>query len=213
MPGLDQPRSTARFNPEGPFAATFIVNGISVQVNVRDLSVTGAQIEHPNALRPGTRGALVVESLNAKTTVVWSRLSAPGVYRSGLRIHEQLDIVAATIRDLLGRGLVRKQGEETLRKRQEALLERERATARLIAPAVKVIGPTEEQVLLIRQARERMLMHPEDAVKWYNRARVTASEDHMRIAESGRPNREDVLAVWEYLERSIDLRFVVQALS
>jgi hypothetical protein len=213
MPGLDQPRSTARFNPEAPFPATFIINGTSGQVNVRDLSVTGAQIEHSTPLRPGTRGTLVVESLNAKATVVWSRLAVPGVYRSGLRIHEQLDVVAATIRDLLGRGVVRKQGEETLRKRQEALLERERATARLINPPLKTIGPTEEQVLLIRQARERLLMHPDDSVKWYHRARATATEDQMRIAESGRPNREDVLAVWEYLERSVDLRFVVQALS
>ena len=56
-------------------------------------------------------------------------------------------------------------------------------------------------------------MRPEDAVKWYNRARVTATEEQLRIAESGRPNREDVLAVWEYLDRSVDLRFVVLALS
>src|SRR4051794_20083270 len=177
MPGLDQPRSTPRFNPEAPFAATFTINGTPVQVNMRDLSVTGAQIEHPNPVRPGTRGTLIVESLNTKATVVWSRLAAPGVYRSGLRIHEQLDVVTATIRDLLGRGLVRKQGDETLRKRQEALREREKATARLIAPPLKSIGPTEEQILLIRQARDRMRMHPDDAVKWYNRARATASED------------------------------------
>lgn len=191
----------------------FTINGISNEVNVRDLSVTGAQIEHAQPIRPKTQGSLKVEQLDAKAVVVWCRLAAPGVYRSGLRIHEQLDLVAAAIRDLLGRGLVRKQGEETLRKRQEAQRERDEAAARLIGGAAKPIGPTTEQILLIRQARERMLLHPEDGVKWYNRARATATEDQLRMAASGRPNREDVLAVWEYLERSIDLRFVVQALS
>jgi len=42
---------------------------------------------------------------------------------------------------------------------------------------------------------------------------VTANEDQIRIAGSGRPNREDVLAVWESLERGVDLRDVVRALE
>ena len=182
-------------------------------VSIRDLSVTGAQIEHAQLIRPATRGTLNIELTDVKADVVWTRLAAPGTYWSGLRIQGQIEIVAATIRDLLGRGVVKKQGDETARKREEALRMREETSARLINPVSKEAGPSEEQVRRIRVARERLLMHPEESVRWYNRARATASEDQLRIAGSGRPNREDVLAVWEYLERSIDLRLVVQALS
>ena len=42
---------------------------------------------------------------------------------------------------------------------------------------------------------------------------MTATEDQVRLAGAGRVNREDVLAVWEYLERSIDLRYIVRALE
>ena len=213
MAGLDQPRSTPRFLPDVPFPATFTVAGALTPVSIRDLSVTGAQIELGHSIRPGTKGLLNIELVEVQAVVIWSQLAAPGVYRSGLGIHGQIDVVAATIRDLLGRGLVKKQGDETLRKREEALRQRDETAARIVNPAAKPAGPSEEQLRLVRKARERMLMHPEEAVRWYNRARATATEDHLRIAGSGRPNREDVLAVWEYLERSIDLRLVVQALS
>jgi len=213
MPTSDQPRSTPRFHPATPFAASFTINSGPADVNIRDLSVTGAQIEHALPIKPASRGTLRIGSLNARATVIWSRLAAPGLYRSGLRIHEELDVVAAMIRDLLGRGVVRKQDSDIQLRKAEARREKEQATMRLIRPIPKPTGPSEEVILLIRQARERMLMRPEDAVKWYNRARVTATEEQLRIAESGRPNREDVLAVWEYLDRSVDLRFVVLALS
>lgn len=212
---LDQPRSTPRFHPDIPLPATFTINGAPGPVGLRDLSVIGAQIEHTQPIRPATAGTLRVESFSVRATVVWSRLAAPGVYHSGLRIHDELDLVAAKIRDLLGRGIVKKSTEDAAARKREAQRAREKATALLIRPLPRSAGPSEEQILLIRQARDRLLLHPEDSVKWYNRATATATatEDQIRIAESGRPNREDVLAVWEYLERSIDLRFVVQALS
>jgi hypothetical protein len=210
---LDQPRSTPRFHPDTPLPATFTINGAPGPVGLRDLSVTGAQIEHTVPIRPATAGTLKIESFSARATVIWSRLAAPGIYRSGLRIHEDLDLVAAKIRELLGRGIVKKHAGDAAARQREAQLARQKASALLVRPLPRSTGPSDQQILLIRQAREQLLMHPEDSVKWYNRARATATEDHIRIAESGRPNREDVLAVWEYLERSVDLRHVVQALS
>lgn len=215
MPGLGQDRSTARFAPERPFPATFNASGITIPVGIRDLSVNGAQIEHAQSIRPATQGRLSIDSveLNVPAIVIWSRLAAVDRYRSGLRIDDQLDVVAAAIRELLRRGLVAK-GTDTLRRKQQALLEREQAIARQVSGTAPVQGgPSTEQIMLIRHARERLQSHPEEAIKWYNRARVTASEDQVRMAGSGRVNREDVLAVWEYLERSVDLRYIVRALE
>ena len=157
-------------------------------------------------------GRLMLGDLTANATVMWTRLTGPGRYRSGLRIEERLDIVAAAIRELLARGVVRK-GEDTLRRREQARVERENRRASLNGVALQPSGPSLANVRRIREAREWMLMFPEDAIKWYNRARVTATEDHLRIAGSGRSNREDVLAVWEYLARSMDLADVVSALE
>ena len=218
MPGIGQDRSTARFAPERPFPATFNASGITIPVGIRDLSVNGAQIEHAQPIRPATQGRLSIVSiddvdLNVPAIVIWSRLEALGRYRSGLRIDEQLDVVAAAIRELLRRGLVAK-GTDTLRRKQQALLEREQAMARQVSGTAPVQGgPSTEQIMLIRHARERLQSHPEEAIKWYNRARVTATEDQVRMAGTGRVNREDVLAVWEYLERSDDLRYIVRALE
>ena len=211
MAGLNQPRSTPRFLPDAPFAGTFTIGGQTFPVGIRDLSVTGAQMEHVPTLRPGVQGTLVIDNLSVPATVIWTRLVAAGSYWSGLRIDGELDVIAATIRDLLGRGVV-KPGADTMRRREAALRAREEARMRLVSETPAATGPTNEQVMMIRHARERLQMHPEEALRWYNRARATASEDQIRIAGSGRANRDDVLAVWEYLARSVDLRFVVQIL-
>lgn len=77
---------------------------------------------------------------------------------------------------------------------------------------IKVIRTTQEfppdQILLVQHARERLRANPEEALKWYNRGKFA-------LAEGGGnpdpiPNREEVLAVWEYLERTIDVNTIVQ---
>ena len=212
MSGIDQARSTARFISGDRIDGTFAAGGNSFAVTVRDVSVNGAQIEHPNPLRPMLQGKLSAGKLNVRATVVWTRMSVPGVYRSGLRLDEALDVVAAGIRQMLADGVIRK-GEDTLRERERARREREEARQRLLGlkpvPA-RIAGETEKT---IRRAREWFLAHPEEALKWYQRAKATATEEMLQIAASGRLNREDVLAVWEYLDRRFDLRDVVRALK
>ena len=183
-----------------------------MMVAVRDVSVNGAQIEHIPPVRPAMRGRLGIGEVTFDATVIWTRLIGPGRYRTGLRIEERLDIVASAIRDLLARGVIRK-GENTIQRREQARREREQRAASLLGIAQSVTGPSHADVSRIREAREWMQLFPDDAIKWYNRARMTANEDQIRIAGSGRTNREDVLAVWEYLDRSIDLSDVVRALG
>jgi hypothetical protein len=66
-----------------------------------------------------------------------------------------------------------------------------------------------DQVLLVQHARERLRANPVEALKWYNRAKFALSQGGNPITDPI-PNREDVLAVWEYLERTIDLNTIVQ---
>lgn len=209
---LDHDRSTARFISSDRMEGTFVAGSSVFAVTVRDLSVTGAQIEHANPIRPAAKGRLVVGRLNAPAVIVWTRMSVPGVYRSGLRLEEQLDVVAAELRDLLAGGAIRK-GEDTLREREKARKEREITRERLIGLASSTSALSPQQVAMIRNARQWLLTHPHEAVKWYQRAKMTATEDILRVAGSGRMNREDVLAVWEVLERRFDLKDVVRALG
>jgi len=206
MSGLDHDRSTARFISDERIDGTFSIGASSVSITIRDLSVTGAQIEHMSPLRPAVKGRLTVGGLNAPAVVIWTRMSVPGLYRSGLRLEERLDVVAAELRDMLAEGVIRK-GEDTLREREKARKEREATRARLVG-----ILPPQDNAM-IRNARNWLLTHPDEAVKWYQRAKMTSTEEILRVAGSGRLNREDVLAVWELLERRFDLRDVVRALE
>ena len=106
MTGSEQPRSNARFVSSATSDGTFSVVSSNFAVRVRDLSVGGAQIEHTNALRAATRGVLTVGRLDTPAIVVWTRMSTPGVYRSGLRLEETTDVVAAEIRDMLLDGII-----------------------------------------------------------------------------------------------------------
>lgn len=211
MSGLDQARSTARFVSEDRVPGVFSAGSNSFDVTIRDVSVNGAQIEHTQTVRPGVQGRLIVGELNAQAVVIWTRMSVPGVYRSGLRLEEELHVIAGAIRDMLGRGVIRKD-EDTMRRRDQARLDREVTRSRLTGDA-PMPGLPVDTVNMVRSARNWFLMHPDDAVKWYQRAKMTATEEMLRIAGAGRLNREDVLAIWEYLERRFDLRDVVRALD
>lgn len=215
MAGIDKTRSTARFISDDPIDGSFTVGPTSWPVVVRDLSVIGAQIEHEMPLRPAMQGRLTVATLSARSVVIWTRMSGPGVYRSGLRLEERLDVVAAEIRGMLAEGVVRK-GEDTVREREAARRRREEDRAKLIGSATgnaRTIGLPQETLYAIRAARHWFLAHPHDAMKWYLRAKMTATEEMLQMAGAGKLNREDVLAVWEYLERRYDLRDVVRALG
>jgi len=73
--------------------------------------------------------------------------------------------------------------------------------------AIKVVRTTQQipsdQILLVQHARERLRANPEEALKWYNRAKFALAEGGGNFDPM--PNREEVLAVWEYLERTIDV--------
>lgn len=211
MSGLDRARKTVRFVSADPVPGTFSTASATCAVAVRDLSVEGAQIEHSQPLRPSMQGRLVIADLDAAAVVIWTRMSDPGRYRSGLRLEEHLETVAAAIRDLLARGAVRKV-QDTRRQREQARVERSITRQRLVGLPVQR-GLSADAVRLIRSARQWLLANPAEAVKWQQRVRATADEEQLRIAAGGRLNREDVLAVWELLKRRFGLADIVRVLD
>lgn len=210
-PSVEELRSAARFIITQPIPGTFG----PADVNLVDLSVTGAQVEHPQPLRVGTRGRLTLRRGDAAAAVpaivVWSHLSktadAKGkyLYVSGLKVEGNNQELAIALNGLFKQGIAKRDAESLDKKRQrmlERLSAKSRPAPRLIAITTTVSA---DQVLLVQHARERLLANPEEASKWYNRARYAITHGSASTIPEAMRNREDVLAVWEYLERSIDV--------
>jgi hypothetical protein len=187
-------------------------------ISILDIAEQGAQIEHSQPLRLGSRGRLWFKrgevSASIHAMVIWSRLSEKPndegklLYRSGVRLDEG-ESFAEAIQALGEHGVIRRDTESLERKRRKFV---EREQEKTVRPLVKMIRGEDvpsDQALLVQHARERLQNDPEEALKWYNRARYAIVESALPIAAEIR-SREDVLAVWEYLERSIPLSTIVR---
>lgn len=188
----------------------------AAQVVLIDLAEQGAQIEHAHPLRLATKGRLWFKraeiSISLHAIVVWSRLSkTPNdqgkyVYRSGLRIDEGAEDFGTAMQMLSEHEVIKKDTESLDRKRQR---HEEREQEKLGKPTMKHV-PTEpdispDQVLLIQHARERLRSNFDEAQKWYSRAYFALRDGRTGVSGELMRYPEDVLAVWEYLERSVPL--------
>jgi hypothetical protein len=189
----------------------------AASITIVDVSAQGAQIAHAQPLRLGGKARLTFKigslTVTAQGLTIWSRFAKSAetrsnmVYRSGIRIESDIEEFANAVRSLIDRGLAQPDPESLDRKRQRLLDRHAEKTSKLV---VKGLKPPEaeipsDQVLLIQHARERLRANPEEALKWYNRARYVSGP---QISDAI-PNREEVLAVWEYLERSVDVPTIV----
>ena len=207
---LNELRSADRFVADERLAGSFG----SASITVVDLGDQGAQIEHSQPLRLGLRARFWFRrgdvQVSAQGLVVWSHLSKrPGadgklLYRSGVRIEEQIEEFGDALRQLVRNGMVHRDTGALDRKRKRI---EEREQERWGKAAMKVfrseIPP--DQVMLIQHARERLRSHPEEALKWYQRAKYALTANGSLAGENIMLHREDVLAVWEYLERSVPI--------
>ncbi len=188
----------------------------SAQVTLIDVGEQGAQIEHPQPLRLATKGRLWFKrgevSVSLHAFVVWSRLSkTPNsqgkyLYRSGLRIDEGAAEFLSAMQMLAEHGVIRKDNESLERKRKR---EEEKEQEKVGKPIMKHV-PTEsdispDQVLLIQHARARLKENFDEAQKWYSRAYFALRDGRTGVSAELMKYPEDVLAVWEYLERSVPL--------
>lgn len=187
-------------------------------ISILDIAEQGAQIEHAQPLRLGSRGRLWFKrgevSASIHAMVIWSRLSEKPnddgklLYQSGVRLDEG-ESFAEAIQALGEQGVIRRDTESLDRKRRKLLDREQEKTAKPSVKRVKGEDIPSDQALLVQHARERLQNDPNEARKWYNRARYAIVESGVPIAADIRA-REDVLAVWEYLERSVPLSTIVR---
>ena len=205
-------RKAERFAAAAPLSANFA----GTSVTIVNLSTIGAQIEHPTPIRLGTVSRFLFRqndvSVDVKATLTWSKLTATGTYRSGVRVENGNVEYALALHTLIKGGAMRRE-PDTLERKRRRLLERMADKTRPGSRSIPIGGAElpADQVLLVQHARERLLAEPQEAQKWYHRAKYAITHGATNVEIESIRNREEVLAVWEYLERSIDIVTIARA--
>lgn len=208
----DESRRKRRFVSRDQWRATFAANPVAVI----DISETGLQVEHAEAIAIGKEGQVTLavrtgNTISVPARVVWSRFGKGSsgdqkVYRSGLVFAQGRAGVSEDVLELLVRADVLSFDDESLKKKQLARAmraQRRPGTTSLIDAPPSSAASSAEALNLARKARKYLLNHPEEAGKWHNRARYALA----RTAGAERVPL-DQLAVWEFLERKVDLAIV-----
>lgn len=189
-------------------------------VRLDDLSTRGARIDCVEQLPPGTTGNLVFAvpdttlEVSVAGTVIWTQMKAitgSGTrYRSGLRIGQRAEILRLAIAHLCESSRAALD-TQSLRLKLKVM----RARARQLAPShpAATLGIPSEQYLLIQGVREELRLNPEEAMHWYRRARATIADPQTREIAAPIADHPDALAVWEYLDRTIDATIVGRAFA
>jgi hypothetical protein len=168
---------------------------------VMQLSATGMRIRHNEPLMPGEEAKLSfalqrpARSVVVRARVVWTSLAKSGNERfsiSGLRITEHQDRVSAAI--------------DAMRASNELQPERRTALRRESDTLSVLNGISDEEMAMVTAAVQKFAGDPVEASRWYSRARFALSDENVRRVAPERPrDREEVLGIWEYLDRQIDI--------
>ena len=192
-------RLAARYIPRKQLGGLFR----DVKFAVLQLSNEGLRVRHTERIRPGEEARLSIalhtpsKSFVMRAEVVWTSIATRGdeasFYISGLRVTANGDRLSAAL--------------DALRAARELHLD-ETAQRRRITAAQAPSLPDEQVVEIIRAVR-KFASDPAEATRWYARARFAIADDEVRrAAPRGAREREEVVGVWEYLHRRIDLKAV-----
>jgi hypothetical protein len=199
---IEELRSTDRFDLSPVLEGEW--NG--AEIRIENLSARGARIETTRPLAASSSGTLafIVASrrVSVAASVAWSSMKAvnPSMYRSGLMIDEKPELLRLAIGHLCEAGVAILDTHSLALK-----LKVIRARARQLATqSNETSGVPTEQYLLIQCVREELRLNPDEAMHWYRRARLTIADPATRTAAPAIADHPDALAVWEYLDRSID---------
>jgi hypothetical protein len=201
---IEELRSADRFYVAPPLAGVFA----DQPVRIADLSARGARIEGSFAI--GVTAVLHFRVPGSQLEVaVLGQVAWSSANKSGLSIKEKPELMRLAIGQLC----------ETNRaaldtKSLPLKLRILRARARQLAPSLaEDHGIAAEQYLLIRGVREELRLNPEEALHWYRRARLVINDPATRAAAPAIADYPDALAVWEYLDRSVDPAVVGRAFA
>lgn len=180
-------------------------------VRIEDLSKRGARFESDREIGKETTAVLrfavpetsIMVEVNGQ--VVWSGIKSlePKRFRAGVVINDKPDLMRLAI------GQLSESGRATIDTHSLGLkLRIIRARARQLAPAYSSLeqsaGVPAEQYLLVQSVREELRLNPDEAMHWYRRARLLIRDPKTRIDAAPIADHPDALAVWEYLNRSVD---------
>lgn len=208
----DESRSSSRFLFRNGLQASFAATSVSVI----DISETGLQVEHAEAIAIGKQGQVTLalrpgNSVTVPARIVWSRIGkgASGnqkIFRSGLVFPARREDVGENVLELLLRAGIIEPDHESLKKKEDARAARlqRRAAGGAAAKSNLITDSNGAALDLARKARKYLRNHPEEAEKWLNRARYAS---HHLLKKSD-PLSLDQLAVWEFLDRKVDLEIV-----
>lgn len=226
MPGLEMPivrtfeeelsdemerpnlRAGVRYVPRRQIGGVFR----DVKFVMLQLSSSGLRIRHDEALHPGDEERLSFAILNPpksfvmRARVVWTSIAQRGdersYYISGLRVVENVDrLVNAAY-------LLRTARELQIDDRDigRTLPNPRSASGRM---SRHVNGLSDDDVVRIIQAVRMLADDPQEAARWRARARFAIADEEVRkSAPRGAREREEVVSVWEYLQRRPDLKTV-----
>lgn len=212
---IEELRASDRFDIEPGLEASWN----EMPVILDNLSARGARIVTSARLAQPSSGLLRFEVpgsdavVSVEGQVAWSALKAmdPSSWCSGLLIQEKPELLRLAI------GHLSQDGRAVLDTHSLSLkLKIIRARARLLAPSFRDIeesGVPAEQYILIQSVREELKLNPDQAMHWYRRARLSINDAQTRASAPTIVNHPDALAVWEYLDRSIDPSLVGRALA
>lgn len=187
---------------------------------IENLSTRGARIESLSETTIGEKATLHLRSsdlpiqLSVASRVVWSAMksvspSGEHTWRAGLQIDEKPEMMRLVVGHLCATNRASLDTQSLGLK-----LKIMRARARQHAPAfgsASRSGIPAEQYLLIQGVREELRLNPEEAIHWYRRARLVINDPESRAAAAAIADHPDAIAVWEYLDRSIDPSIVERA--
>lgn len=203
---IEELRAADRFNVAPAVEGTWD----GKPMRVENLSARGARLETAARLDGGMRGTLRFAipgnamAVEIGGQVMWSEMKsiATRSYRTGIALGEKPELMRLAI------GQLCEVGRAALDTHSLGLkLKIIRARARQLAPSYRAIeasGVPAEQYLLIQCVREELRLNPDEAMHWYRRARITIADPLVRSAAPTIAHHPDALAVWEYLDRSID---------
>jgi hypothetical protein len=203
---IEELRSTDRFDLSSSLEGAW--NG--EPAGIENLSARGARIETFRQLPVSSSGTLTFAipgtelSISVGAMVAWSAIKSvePSTYRNGLFIDEKPELMRLAI------GQLCENGRASIDTSSLGLkLKVIRARARQLAPSFRTVekgGVPAEQYLLIQCVREELRLNPDEAMHWYRCARLAINDPATRSVAPTIADHPDALAVWEYLDRSID---------
>jgi hypothetical protein len=199
-------RISQRYKPRRQVGGSFG----NVKFAVLQMSDSGLRIRHDETLLPGEEARMSIalvrpqQSVVIKARVVWTSIAqrgdGPTFCISGVRVTEHEDRLQRTV--------------AMLRDARELEPERPPGSRARDDTPTAIRGMSDDEVAAILRAVRKLADDPIEASRWYARGRFATADEQVRQAlQQHARDREQVLGVWEYLERRIDLRKVAGVVS